>query len=162
MALTLSHWIYLLVVLLVIAGMAMRRGVIPLCVLGTFAMGWVYTGSFLKAVQTLYKASLISAQVLLGIIIIIAIMIALLRLLEHIGADQLILRPFRNVFRGPGVAFWGTGLIKGVVSAFVWPTPATMRVMKTTTRGCESERCRQDTPRWCPRHSGSIPCVLWG
>ncbi len=28
MALTLSHWIYLLVVLLVIAGMAMRRGVI--------------------------------------------------------------------------------------------------------------------------------------
>jgi hypothetical protein len=51
-----------------------------------------------------------------------------LRLLESIGADELILTPFKNLFRGPGMAFWGTGVIKGVVSAFVWPTPATMMI----------------------------------
>ncbi|MCL6516972.1 hypothetical protein [Alicyclobacillus sp.] len=128
MTLTPSHWIYLAVVVLVIIGMAMRRGVIPLCILGTFVLGWVYSGHFVFGVQTLFNASMTSASVLLEIILIIAIMIALLRLLEHIGADQLLLRPFRNLFRGPGMAFWGTGVIKGIVSAFVWPTPATMIV----------------------------------
>lgn len=126
--LTASHWIYLVVVVLVILGMAFRRGVIPLCIIGTFVMGWVFTGDFVKGIQTLYNASLTSAEQLLGIIIIIGLMIGLLRLLEKIGADQLVLRPFRNLFHGPGTAFWGTGLIKGVVSAFVWPTPATMIV----------------------------------
>ncbi|QQE79059.1 hypothetical protein [Alicyclobacillus sp. SO9] len=128
MTLTTSHWIYLIVVVLVIVGMAMRRGVIPLCIAGTFVIGWVYSGSLLHGVQTLFTASLTSAQQLLGIIIIIGMMIALLRLLEHVGADQLLLRPFRNLFKGPGMAFWGTGFIKGIVSAFVWPTPATMMV----------------------------------
>jgi hypothetical protein len=131
--LTASHWIYLVVVILVIIGMAFRRGVIPLCVIGTFVMGWVYNGDFVKGVQTLYNASLTSATELLGIIIIIGLMIGLLRLLEKIGADQLLLRPFRNLFRGPGSAFWGTGIIKGIISAFVWPTPATMMVVELHT-----------------------------
>jgi hypothetical protein len=128
MALTASHWIYLAVVVLVIIGMIFRRGVIPLCIIGTFLLGWVYTGSGLKAVQTLFTANLTSAKVLLDIILIIALMIALLRMLEHLGADYLMLRTFRNMFKGPGTAFWGTGIIKGIVSAFVWPTPATMMV----------------------------------
>jgi hypothetical protein len=126
--LTASHWIYLIVVVLVILGMAFRRGVIPLCVVGTFVMGWVFTGDFVKGIQTLYNANLNSAEQLLGIIIIIGLMIALLRLLEKIGADKLLLRPFRNLFHGPTSAFWGTGIIKGIISAFVWPTPATMMV----------------------------------
>lgn len=128
MVLTASHWIYLAVVILVIIGMAMRKGVIAICLLGTFVIGWVYTHSFVKGVQALYNASLASATQLLGIIIIIAIMIALLRLMEKIGSDALLLRPFRNRLKSPGAAFWGTGLIKGVISAFVWPTPATMMV----------------------------------
>jgi hypothetical protein len=133
MALTASHWIYLIVVLLVVIGMAMRRGVIPLCIIGTFVLGWVFTHSFVKGIQTLYNASVVSATVLLGIIVIIALMIALLRLMENVGADQLILRPFRDRLKSPGMAFLGTGVIKGIVSAFVWPTPATMMVIKTCT-----------------------------
>jgi hypothetical protein len=126
--LTATHWLYLVVVLLVIAGMAMRRGVIPLCILGTFVMGWMYTGHFVHAVQVLFTASLVSAEQLLGIIIIIGLMIALLRLLEEIGADQLMIRPLSRLFRGPAMAWWGSGVIKGLVSAFVWPTPASMMV----------------------------------
>ncbi|GLG01923.1 transporter [Alicyclobacillus hesperidum subsp. aegles] len=133
MHLTPSHWIYLAVVVLVIIGMALRKGVIPICVLGTFAIGWVYTHSFVKGLQTLYNANLASATNLLGIIIIIGLMVALLRLMERIGADQLLLRPFRNSVKTPGVAFWGTGLIKGAVSLFVWPTPATMMVAPLMT-----------------------------
>jgi hypothetical protein len=128
MLLTASHWIYLAVVVLVIIGMVFRRGVIPLCIVGTFLLGWVYTGSSLKAVQTLFIANVTSANILLEIIIIIALMIALLRMLEQLGADYLILKVFQKLFKGPGIAFWGTGIIKGVVSAFVWPTPATMMV----------------------------------
>ncbi|WP_067619986.1 hypothetical protein [Alicyclobacillus acidiphilus] len=128
MVLTPSHWIYLAVVILVILGMAFRKGVIPTCVLGTFVIGWVYTHSFVKGIQTLYNANLASATSLLSIIVIIGLMVSLLRLMEHIGADQLLLRPFQSRVRNPAVAFWGTGLIKGVVSLFVWPTPATMMI----------------------------------
>ncbi|MBX6353806.1 MAG: hypothetical protein IRZ10_10785 [Thermoflavifilum sp.] len=126
--LTITHWIYLAVVLLVILGMAMRRGVIPLCILGTFVMGWVYTGHLAQAIQILFTASLVAAEQLLSIIVIIGLMIALLRLLEDVGADQLMIRPLSKLFRGPASAWWGSGIIKGLVSAFVWPTPASMMV----------------------------------
>lgn len=128
MVLTPSHWIYLAVVVLVILGMAFRKGVIPTCVLGTFVIGCVYTHSFVKGMQTLYNANLASATSLLSIMIIIGLMVSLLRLMEHVGADQLLLRPLQNRVKSPAAAYWGTGIIKGVVSLFVWPTPATMMV----------------------------------
>ncbi|WP_206832049.1 hypothetical protein [Alicyclobacillus fructus] len=133
MALTASHGLYLAVVVLVIVFMALRRGIIPICVLGTFVIGCVYTHSWIKGMQVIYNANLASAENLLGIMVIIGLMVALLRLMERIGADRLILRPFRHAVQSPGVAFWGLGLVKGVVSLFVWPTPATMMVAPLMT-----------------------------
>ncbi|GMA65376.1 hypothetical protein NZD89_07995 [Alicyclobacillus fastidiosus] len=125
--LTAAHWVYLTVVVLVIVGMALRRGVIPLCIIGTVVMGWVYSHNFITGLKVLFNATIASATTLLGIILIIGIMISLLRLLESIGADQLFLRPVQNLFRGPASAFWGTGLVKGIIAAFVWPTPSTTK-----------------------------------
>ncbi|SIS81127.1 hypothetical protein [Alicyclobacillus vulcanalis] len=133
MHLTASHWIYLAVVALAILGMALRRGILPLCVLGTLVVGWVYTHSWVKGIQTVFNANLASAENLLGIMVVIGLMIALLRLVERTGADQLVLRPFRHAVKTPGLAFWGLGLVKGVVSLLVWPTPATMMVAPLMT-----------------------------
>ncbi|KEO84615.1 hypothetical protein [Tumebacillus flagellatus] len=128
MELTISHWIYLAVVLLVILGMFLRRGVIAVCVAGTILIGWVYKGSFVAAGQTLFTANLTAGKALFDIILIIALMIALLRLMEKIGADTLLLRPIGKLFKGPSGAYWGIGAVKGLLSAFLWPTPATMTV----------------------------------
>ncbi|MGZ4108042.1 MAG: hypothetical protein ACXVDE_08185, partial [Tumebacillaceae bacterium] len=128
MVLTASHWIYLAGVLLVIIGMIFKRGVIAVCVAGTIVIGWVYSGSFVKAGQTLFTANFTAAKVLLDIILIIALMIGLLRMMERVGADYLLMRPLSKLFKGPAGAFWGVGVIKGVLSAFLWPTPATMTV----------------------------------
>lgn len=128
MELTLSHWIYLLIVLLVILGMVMRRGVIAVCVVGTLLIGWIYSGSFITGGQTLFTANLTAAKILMDIILIIALMIGLLRIMERVGADYLMMRPLARLFKGPAGAFWGIGSIKGILSAFLWPTPATMTV----------------------------------
>ncbi|MBL0386008.1 hypothetical protein JJB07_05020 [Tumebacillus sp. ITR2] len=128
MELTLSHWIYLAVVLLVILGMFLRRGVIAVCVAGTVLIGWVYKGSFIAAGQTLFTANLTAGKALFDIILIIALMIALLRMMEKIGADYLLMKPIGKLFKGPTGAYWGIGAVKGLLSAFLWPTPATMTV----------------------------------
>jgi hypothetical protein len=128
MELTLAHWIYLAVVLLVILGMILKRGVIAVCVVGTLLIAWIHTGSPVSAGQILFSANLTAAKVLLDIILIIALMIALLRMMERVGADYLLMRPLSRLFKGPTGAFWGIGAIKGILSAFLWPTPATMTV----------------------------------
>ena len=128
MELTVSHWIYLAVVLLVILGMVLKRGVISVTVAGTFVIGWLAKDSFVGAGQVLYTANLTAAKILLDIILIIALMIALLKIMEQTGADYLLMRPLSKLFKGPGAAFWGIGSIKGLLSAFLWPTPATMTV----------------------------------
>ena len=128
MELTVSHWIYLAVVLIVIVSMIFKRGVIAVSILGTLAIGWIWSGSAVTAGQTLFTANLTAAKVLLDIILIIALMIALLRMMEKVKADYLLMRPFGKLFKGPAGAFWGIGTVKGVLSAFLWPTPATMTV----------------------------------
>src|SRR4051794_348386 len=128
MELTVSHWIYLAVVLIVIISMIFKRGVIAVCILGTLAIGWIWSGSAITAGQTLFTANLTAAKVLLDIIVIIALMIGLLRMMEKVKADYLLMRPLGKLFKGPTGAFWGIGTVKGVLSAFLWPTPATMTV----------------------------------
>ncbi|MGB8955537.1 MAG: hypothetical protein WCC10_09190 [Tumebacillaceae bacterium] len=128
MELTVSHWIYLAVVLIVIISMIFKRGVIAVCILGTLAIGWIWSGSAVTAGQTLFTANLTAAKVLLDIIVIIALMIGLLRMMEKVKADYLLMRPIGKLFKSPTGAFWGIGTVKGLLSAFLWPTPATMTV----------------------------------
>ncbi|ARU59918.1 hypothetical protein CBW65_01740 [Tumebacillus avium] len=128
MELTVSHWIYLAVVLLVILGMVFKRGVIAVTVIGTLIIGWIWSGSFVTAGQTLFTANLTAAKILFDIILIIALMIALLRMMERVGADYLLMRPMSKLFKSPTGAFFSVGAVKGLISAFLWPTPATMTV----------------------------------
>ncbi|MCK9443737.1 MAG: hypothetical protein M0Q14_04285 [Tissierellaceae bacterium] len=123
--LTLSHWIYILVVLSVIVAMIFRRDVVLVCLVGTFLIGVIYTGSVVSGIQTVFHALMTGGIEIFDIMLIIAIMVAMLKSLEVMGADKTMLSPFRKLMKTPTITFFILGIAMYIASLFFWPTPAT-------------------------------------
>src|SRR5699024_822313 len=126
--LTLSHWIYILVVCTVIISMIFRRDVVLVCLVGTFFIGIAYTGSIVSGIQAVFNALMTGGIEIFNIMLIIAIMVAMLKSLESIGADKIMLSPVRKLMSTPTITFFILGFTMYVASLFFWPTPATALV----------------------------------
>jgi hypothetical protein len=124
MDLTLSHWIYLIGTLVIIMTMLFRKNVVVPAILVTFAVGWVYTESFVTGLQATFQASLTAAGALFDIFLIIAVMTALLHSLKAIQADQKMIVPFQKVMTNGHISFWVLIVVTYAISLFFWPTPA--------------------------------------
>lgn len=125
---TLSHWIYVLVVIGVIIGMIFRRDVVLICLIGTFIIGFAYTGSIIAGIQTVFNALMTGGTEIFNIMLIIAIMVAMLKSLEVMGADRIMLSPVRKLMKNSTTAFFILGFTMYVTSLFFWPTPSTALV----------------------------------
>lgn len=126
--LTLVHWIYVVVVLIVLAVMIMRRDTLIPCVIGIFLMGLAAQKGVVAAVGGIFNSFVVAGMELLGIIFIISVIVSMSRLLEDIGANQLMIKPFTKLIRTPDQAFWFIGIVMLLVSLFFWPSPATALV----------------------------------
>ncbi|WP_066173864.1 hypothetical protein [Bacillus marinisedimentorum] len=124
MELTIAHWLYALVTLLVIVTMLFRRGVVLPTIAGTFLVAWIYKGSFIGGFQAVFNANLVAAQELFSIFLIITLMVALLNSLSDIGADAKMIAPIQKVFKNGHIAFFILFAVTYVISLFFWPTPA--------------------------------------
>ena len=65
-----------------------------------------------------------AATSLFSIFLIIAMVTAMLRSLEGLGADRRMVAPFRKVMRNGHLAFWTLVIVTYFISLFFWPTPA--------------------------------------
>ncbi|MTI94815.1 MAG: hypothetical protein FH749_04915 [Firmicutes bacterium] len=127
--LTLSHWIYLLVVLTVVLAMVLKRDVVLPCIVGIFVIGLVYNeGSIIPAVQAMFRALLVAGSDLFDIMLVIALMVAMLKSMAKLGADTLMVAPARRLMVNPHVAFFALGGVMYICALFFWPTPATALV----------------------------------
>jgi hypothetical protein len=126
--LTLSHWIYICVIVSVIIAMVCRRDVVLICLLGIFLIGFAYTGSILSSLQIIFNALLVAGEELFDIMLVIALMVAMLKSLEGIGADKIMVSPAKKVMKTPTTAFFTIGFVMYVAALFFWPTPATALV----------------------------------
>jgi hypothetical protein len=124
MHLTAAHWIFLAGVVVILATMVMRKNIVVPAVLATFLTGLVYTGSLVKGLSTVFNASLTAATNLFNIFLIIAMVTAMLRSLEGLGADRRMVAPFRKVMRNGHLAWWTLVIVTYFISLFFWPTPA--------------------------------------
>ena len=77
MELTLAHWMYVLVTVVVIITMLLRKGVVLPVLIGTFLVGLIYNGNVIAGFQTVFNANLVAAKELFNIFLIISLMIAL-------------------------------------------------------------------------------------
>lgn len=124
----LNHWLYLAVIIVVIAAMIMKRDVVLPCLIGIFLIGLVHTSSLVGATQTLFRALLTAGEDLFDIMLVIALMVAMLKSLQKIGADVLMVSPAKNLMKTPTIAFLVLGAVMYVAALFFWPTPATALV----------------------------------
>lgn len=122
--LTAVHWIYVAMVLVVLITMALRRDTVLPCIIGLFAIGIAATGSLVKSIAVVFNAITTAGTEFIGIISVIALVVAMSKMMEDIGADYLIMRPAAKVMGNADVAFWVTGIAMMVTSWFVWPSPA--------------------------------------
>lgn len=122
------HWLYLAIVIVVISMMVFKRGVVLITTLGTFLVGVVYTRGFIGGLQTVYRAFFSAGKDLFNIILIIALMISMLKSMEEMGADYLMIAPARKFLKNPTIAFFSLGLIMYLTALFFWPTPSTALV----------------------------------
>ncbi len=124
MELTSLHLVYFLIVLIVIITMGFRKDTVLPCILGIFIIGFMYSGSLVKGIQTVYNSLIISGNEFWGIILVISLVIAMSKALQDIGADELMMRPLKKIMVNPVVAFFLLGFIMLFFSWFIWPSPA--------------------------------------
>ncbi|WP_240374249.1 hypothetical protein [Bacillus piscicola] len=128
--LTASHWIFLVVILLIIAFMIFRRDVVMPSILGIFVIGMVYRSgdgvvdTVIGGTQVVFGALLNSGTELFDIMLVIALMVAMLKSLQSMGADVLMIQPVKKLMRNPTMAFLFLGITMYVAATFFWPTPS--------------------------------------
>jgi hypothetical protein len=119
-----AHWVYLAGVVVIIIVMTFRQNVVVPAVAATFLTAWVFTGNLVTGLSSVFNASLIAAQELFSIFLIIALVTALLGALRALGADKRMVRPFQRVMRNGTLAFVVLSVVTYAISLFFWPTPA--------------------------------------
>ena len=102
---SLGHWLYLIGIIVVIVTMLLRRNVVIPSIVFTILVGWSFSGSFTKGIQAVFNASLVAGQDLLNIFLIIGIMVALLKSLTAIGADEMMVIPLKKMMVSPLVSY---------------------------------------------------------
>lgn len=121
--LSLIHWIYLLMVLIVIATMGLRRDTVLPCIIGLFVIGYTFSGKIVTTIQIMFNALVAAGTEFLGIIVVISLVVAMSKAMSATGIDALIAKPATKLMVNPDVAFWVMGFSMLVVSWFVWPSP---------------------------------------
>ena len=122
--LTISHYAYLFMVLVVIVTMAFKKDTVLPCIIGIFVIGFLSSGSLLTGVQAVYNALIASGNEFWGIIVVISLVVAMSKALRDIGADELMMYPIKKLMINPTIAFFGLGFVMMFFSWFIWPSPA--------------------------------------
>lgn len=123
--LTSLHWVFLFWVLVIIVIMGLRKDPLIPCILGLFSVGWLYKGSFVGGITTIFNGLIVAGNEFWGIIVVISLIVALSKLLTETGADYLVMSPLAKLMVNANVSFWVLGFAMLVSSWFFWPSPAT-------------------------------------
>lgn len=118
------HYIYIIMVFVIILTMAYRKDTVLPCIIGLFVIGLASSGSVLSAVQVIFNAIIAAGKEFLGIIAIISLVVAMSKSLSDIGADRLMMSPIKKLMINRNIAFWVLGLVMTTVSFIIWPSPA--------------------------------------
>jgi len=123
MEMTIAHWIYALGTLSVVITMIMRRNVIIPCIISTFLIALIHTGSLVASAAAIFNATMTALTELGSIFIIIGLMVAMLKAISVTGADELMVAPLKKLMVNPLISYIIIIVATYVLSLFFWPTP---------------------------------------
>jgi hypothetical protein len=124
MVLTSMHYLYIVMVFIILAILLMKKDIVIPCIIGIFAMGFLYSGNIIFAVQTIYNTIIYAGNEFWGIIVIISLVVSMSKALQEIGADVLIMSPIKKLMVNSTWAFFSIGVTMMIISWLVWPSPA--------------------------------------
>ncbi len=124
MILTSMHYLYIVMVFIILAILLMKKDIVIPCIVGIFAIGYLYSGNIVFAVQTIYNTIIYAGNEFWGIIVIISLVVSMSKALQEIGADVLIMSPIKKLMVNSTWAFFSIGLTMMIISWLVWPSPA--------------------------------------
>lgn len=117
------HGFYFLLMVVVVISMVLRKDTAVICTIAIFLLGLVATGSFLLSVSAIFESFLYTLNQLLGLILVIAMIVAMTEVLQKSGVNEVLVTPFTKLIKRPGSGFWIIGLTIFVFSFFFWPSP---------------------------------------
>ncbi|MDF2949297.1 MAG: hypothetical protein K0R07_1328 [Sedimentibacter sp.] len=124
MVLTSLHYLYIVMVVIILAIMLMKKDIVIPCIIGIFAMGYLYSGNAVAAIQSIFNTVIYAGNEFWGIIVIISLVVAMSKALQEVGSDMLIMSPIKKLMVNPTLAFFGVGFTMMIISWLVWPSPA--------------------------------------
>ncbi|MFD0853176.1 hypothetical protein ACFQ07_13125, partial [Actinomadura adrarensis] len=118
-----AHWIYLIGLAAIIATVVAKKNVIAIAVVATFVTATAYAGSAVTGLGAIFNGAILATRELLSIFIIIALVTAMLGAMRGLGADVLMIRPLRGLFRNGHVSYVVLAVVTFLLSVSFWPTP---------------------------------------
>ncbi|GLZ09127.1 membrane protein [Actinomadura sp. NBRC 104412] len=118
-----AHWIYLLGLAAIIATVVAKRNVVAIAVVATFVTATAYAGSAVTGLGAVFTGAIVATRELLSIFIIIAPVTAMLGAMRGLGADVLMIRPLRGLFRNGHISYVVLAVVTFLLSLSFWPTP---------------------------------------
>ena len=118
------HYIYIFMTILILVALVFKKEIVVPCIIGVLLIGYGYSKNILSTIQILNNAIVASCVELLGIIVVIAAVVAMSRAMIAVGADEALIRPVRGIIKTKNRAFFGIGLAMLIVSWLIWPSPA--------------------------------------
>ncbi|AEB75013.1 membrane protein [Clostridium botulinum] len=128
MILTYIHYMYLMIISIIILAIIFRKDVTLICVLGVGLIGIISTHSILEGIKVMYKATVVSGKHFIDVVVIISIVNSMAKALSDIGADKVIISPIKKFMTNKTSAFFVLGFTNIIMSWFLWPTPAVVFV----------------------------------
>jgi len=122
--LTLLHYVYLFLILIILGVMIRKRDCSLICIAGIFILGLISTNSISQSIISVFNSFIYAITELLPTILIISVIVSLSKLLSVTGINEVMIRPFTKLIKNDVLAFWIIGLTMMVVSWFFWPSPA--------------------------------------
>lgn len=124
MALTSLHVAFVIITVVVLIALLFKKEIVIPCIAGILIIGYIYSGSVIKAIQILNNALINSFIELLSIIIVIALVVSMSKAMIDLGADEVMMHPVRKIIKNNKMAFWIIGFTMLIVSWLIWPSPA--------------------------------------
>lgn len=120
---SIAHWVYLLGLVVLIVTVIAKKNVIAPAMIATFLTGLAFSGSVTAGLAAVFNAAIIGTRELLPIFIIIALVTAMLGAVRHAGADSVMIRPLRGLFRNGHISYVVLAVVTFLLSVSFWPTP---------------------------------------
>ncbi len=122
--LSLADILFMVFVAITLGCLATRRDALLPTAVGLVVVGGVLTHSLIGGLMVAFNAIMASTTDLLNIIIVIALIVMMLKVMEDMGSDRLMVAPIRGLLGNAYISYWVIGIAMLVLSWFIWPTPA--------------------------------------